>query len=872
MRTCSFCGTENKDSSKFCRECGKSLDITPEKAARKKRRTRFFRAVAVILMVALIAGGVAAGVIYIRPERAKPRSRLGVQDDPKIKQLIYPTLGNPCIIESGDDFTVEFDPREQEFEKPFEEVSGFKVRATSSNDPYPVEMDLPVESFQVGYSTQWPEYGESEEADRRMYLVKARVPNSLPLDLYDLTVEAKKGSMWAKDSQPHALQAIDEHKDPFSFCQLTDIHVWGPEIFYPTCNYHLRNKRHSNYDPKDGYGAEYYHKAIQQLNIIKPDFCIFSGDYMYGQAYFTQDNGRPWGTTSEYEYEMEWFYQETLKLDVPVFMAIGNHDGYNEGETGAKEDWFDNWRKFYGPLYHSFDYGDYHFLMLNSMDWSAENRLLNNAGIALIPTKYKGQFRGGGDKWEPGFSLERIDAVDESKFTGQLAWIRDDLAANMGAKARICVMHHDPWRKAGYGDMWASGKEGFLDFLKSLVEAVKWLMDMGDGDGRLAIIKLMKDYNVSLEISGHKHDDYVAVVSLPWSDGSGQLKFVNTTSTQFESNQKPPKYPGYRRIWIGDGRVLSFNYKEPGWSYPWWKGTNVGGVTDLKTLTVPAVECSLGQDEYDTNEATCTIKNHLEKDLPGAFMEFPMPYLSDGYYYEVANGRFAEVFDDKEDSPDRRICQVRTDVAPGEEKSVTVRKSGSPDTTVPTGGVVIEGGATTVSSGQVNLKIEANDPESGVEDMMISNSSDFDGATWEHYRGEAEWNLASGDPGPRTVYVKLRNRAMPPGESSVIQSSVECPVSVGGEEPANSWHFRPGDCDHLFLEIDNQNDYGAEVQIVAFPAGSQGKADVLIVPPGSRLTMNVGEAFGMETDDDLSLHINSSIPLKASCDAFQKQD
>src|SRR5450759_3958132 len=194
----------------------------------------------------------------------------------------------------------------------------------------------------------------------RVYLVTVQLPQTLPADLYDLTLQGNlPDGGRITDTQPHALDAVDSFKDDFSFVQMTDIHMFGPELNYSFANCHMRGERANGIDPRRK-GAVYYADEISQINTVKPDFCIFTGDFIYGQEYFLQDQERPWGLTTEYEYEMLWFYQETMKLDVPVFTAIGNHDSFAEGDQGAHEDWFDNWRRL-GPLYHSFDYGDYHF-------------------------------------------------------------------------------------------------------------------------------------------------------------------------------------------------------------------------------------------------------------------------------------------------------------------------------------------------------------------------------------------------------------------------------------------------------------------------------------------------------------------------------
>ena len=719
----------------------------------------------ILVILVTIFGAAAWPLFNIAP------SKLGVHNDPMITMLVYPTFGNPAIVEKGASLTLEFDPRERDFDEGLIELHEFEVTAVTSNDPYPMTESLPVVSSDVGCSSRWPEYGESGSEDRRIYLVTVEVPDSVPEDLYDIYIRAGDAyGEWLEDSQPHALSAVESYKDRFSFCQLTDIHVWGPECEYPSAVYHERSGRPNGIDP-DRKGAVYYQKVIEQVNLMKPDFCVFTGDYDFGQSYFIQDQGPPWKETTEYEYEMMWFYEETLKLDVPVFMIPGNHDSYNEGEEGAQEDWFVNWRKLFGPEYYTFDYGDYHYLALNSMDWAPEERVLVDwdAGI-LQPTKYKGQFRAGGDPLEAGISEERLEEVDQSGFTEQLAWARDDLEAHQDARMRVCLMHHDPFKENGSGVMWgaAPSKSGAIGWLK---DAANRILDMGNGQGRLAAIRLMRDYRVALELSGHDHSDYVG--SMPWENGEGELLFVNTTSVQFESDSESDRYPGYRRIWINGGLVESYNYIDPKWSYPSYEGTNVGGETDLGKLVDPAIQASFSAEPGGSQYVTLTILNSLIKPLPEAYAEFVMPYLSGGYYYQVSGGTIWQAHDSGTIPPDYRVYQVRTDVAPGEKKEVQVYKSSQPDLAEPAGELTIDEGASTTDSLRVTLNISAVDNGgSGVMGMMISNNPDFDGAEWQPYDQTITWSLEPGAGGERTVYVMFRDYAMPGNTSGVSKASI----------------------------------------------------------------------------------------------------
>ena len=748
-----------------------------------------------LLLIIVLPALLAACLLVLTPGREVRAQDPDNMD--RIKYVIYPTIGFPAIVNCGSTLVIEYDPRNQAFGQPFVEIKDFQVSVTTSNGDYPVTEALPVESFKKGSSSRWPLLVNNSSA--QIYLVTVTVPHDLPFDLYDLFVNGQKkdDGTWIEDSQPHALQTIEDYQDPFSFCQLTDMHVWGPEVgYFWGCPWNKdgRNYRHEDWSPDDGYGASYYHKAIQQVNVLKPDFCVLTGDFDLGiwqldqvdYGDIDQYKNTPFdGTWYENHFEMDWFYEETLKLDVPVFMTIGNHDGNARYGSNDKleEDFIKTYENLFGPQYYSFDYGpDYEFLALNSMDWAVKDRKMKQIikCSPCIPGETQGQLLAGGDPWEDGGwtqGREQTD-VDEGDFTGQLLWMKNQLENSQSAKMRTCAMHHDPWKYEGSGLMWQTSG-----------------MDYGDGEGQVASIKLMRENKVALEISGHAHSDSYGEKG--WEDHAGNpipgtTMFVNTTSIQFDKTSNNWSYPGYRRIWVDDGSVDNFYYKikkdmnddDLQWSTPTYKDTVVGGESDYDSMVDPKVQTSWNPDPPGSAEnVTCTVKNYLHGeefadgsgqwsgDMPNAYLEFPMPYLTGNYYYEVTGGTFGDIYDSGGEPPSRRVYQVYTDIdhAPNEStatvKDVSVNKSAGPDEDDPTVDdfQIISSDPT---NADVTLTITASDTGgSGVLDMMISNDASFTGATWERYRTTRNWTLETG-AGNKTVYVKVRDGAMPANESA----------------------------------------------------------------------------------------------------------
>jgi hypothetical protein len=130
-------------------------------------------------------------------------------------------------------------------------------------------------------------------------------------------------------------------------------------------------------DGKTNEGAIYLQEELQAINLMDPDFVVFTGDAVYAQKNF---NTYPkdtclWGDIngdpgSEYRFEYTWWYDELLALNVPVFCVPGNHDG-DCWDVHALEDadGEEIWQDLFGPLYYSWDYGDMTFLAVNTLDW-----------------------------------------------------------------------------------------------------------------------------------------------------------------------------------------------------------------------------------------------------------------------------------------------------------------------------------------------------------------------------------------------------------------------------------------------------------------------------------------------------------------------
>ena len=215
---------------------------------------------------------------------------------------------------------------------------------------------LAVKAVTRGPSLRWPEvFGQAGfEVDR----ITVEVPAAVPLDLYDLHVRCVSAEVAlefkVEDTQPRALQVVDAYGDDIKIVHITDTHVFGPEIKnglnLDYNSYELREPRPGtpnrcdlsfvgypgfpmdlDKDGKSNEGAIYLQEELQAINLIDPDFVVFTGDSVFTQKNFStypKDTG-VWGDVNgelgtEYRFEYTWWYDELLALNVPVFCVPGN--------------------------------------------------------------------------------------------------------------------------------------------------------------------------------------------------------------------------------------------------------------------------------------------------------------------------------------------------------------------------------------------------------------------------------------------------------------------------------------------------------------------------------------------------------------------
>ncbi len=104
-------------------------------------------------------------------------------------------------------------------------------------------------------------------------------------------------------------------------------------------------------DRTGGHRARIFSQAVEQLNLLQPEFVLSVGDLIEGYAQDSEKLATEWKEFQGY----------VSRLQMPFFYVPGNHDLSNLAMEKL-------WKEKFGRLYYSFAYRGVLFLMLNSDD------------------------------------------------------------------------------------------------------------------------------------------------------------------------------------------------------------------------------------------------------------------------------------------------------------------------------------------------------------------------------------------------------------------------------------------------------------------------------------------------------------------------
>jgi hypothetical protein len=196
--------------------------------------------------------------------------------------------------------------------------------------------------------------------------------------------------------------------------------------------------------------------STNQVN-CKNQYVAYNGGRITNAMLLSGDNAYNSGTNAEYNNSFFGIYQNDVLKKMTLYSAPGNHDYNNGASTATTVPYFTHFQTptngeaggvaSNNPAYYSFDYGNVHFLSLDSYGTTGSNQKMYDT---LSP---------------------------------QVVWIKQDLAAN-NKKWTIAYWHHPPYTMGSHN----SDTEGDLMAIRN------------------NFIRILERNKVDMIICGHSHD------------------------------------------------------------------------------------------------------------------------------------------------------------------------------------------------------------------------------------------------------------------------------------------------------------------------------------------------------------------------------
>jgi predicted phosphodiesterase len=397
-----------------------------------------------------------------------------LQTDPlteKIRSIIYPVLGLPSICEAGKELRVMVDLADGG------KTHDWVIELRTNGDPVCQTYPLILTS-------------EAYDGQTGTYELRALIPASAPEDTYDLVLRSRSIAR-GTDRQPSCVKVTERIKGDFCF-----VHMCDNQLQDPLCQ-----------DPR------LFGRVLEEIRLLHPEFVLLSGDLCYGMNY-------------PQEYEENYAY--LAKSGLPIYAVPGNHDGLASviptGNTPPDDppgylqrDGLYYWREYFGPTHYSFDYGEFHFICLNSMDGSQKRR----NSITFLCENHGGEL-----------TQEQLDWLE---------W--DAKLATKAGKEIILVLHHDP-----RGPIKPNIDAYPFPFV--LRRGQQW----NDAYSSQEILRIIAENNVSTVLRGHYHrDEYEEEVVNPGTPKERVVRHIMTTPPTMSA-------AGYRLIRVSGGKIVSYHY------------------------------------------------------------------------------------------------------------------------------------------------------------------------------------------------------------------------------------------------------------------------------------------------------------------------
>jgi hypothetical protein len=208
--------------------------------------------------------------------------------------------------------------------------------------------------------------------------------------------------------------------------------------------------------------AEVYEQSLANIRADKPDFHIDLGNLFMTDKHATRDDAAR-------QYLAQRFYLGQIGCSVPIFLALGVHDGessrYDDGAPDSLAPWSNAIRKKYfpNPVPGNFYTGDSipkppGGLLENYFAWTWGDALF----VVLDPYRYSLRERGGDDGWS--WSLGQVQyqwlkqTLERSRAKYKFVFIHNLLAGDQASRGGVEIAPFNEW-----GGNNADGSDGFKE-------------------------------------------------------------------------------------------------------------------------------------------------------------------------------------------------------------------------------------------------------------------------------------------------------------------------------------------------------------------------------------------------------------------------
>ncbi|MGM0596740.1 MAG: metallophosphoesterase family protein [Myxococcota bacterium] len=485
-----------------------------------------------------------------------PYAQQKTQVDPRLENLLSPTIGHPAIVRSGKRFAI-----------------------WTAKKPARITL-IPVNECLDDYIIKkFTSKVHKLKPQQVLYKTLAFTPQNLPRGTYHLKITFfSKTNKKEETHEPNAIRNLG-HLNPFeqsfSILLFSDHQLRDPSWKLQNG---LKAPESFPHHDQDKENLSITHQGLAEIRLLDPDFTVHLGDLLFGLDF-----------NEEYQEAFDLFSRSGFS----TFMIPGNHDGYAKYNVKLpsfskfslgflkcrklfpkdKENWFKIWnfltcmysdlknnifnnldsdglvfwKKILGPLEYSQSLGKFHLIFINSYGGTPERRHSFSIYIKLLDyhlgapavDNYGGYLSEESLKW----IQKELDFAQKNKLT-PLVFSHHDPRGNLDKNpynknepfptSPIGIGHFEEWN---YDDDWDSNPE---DNRKK---------ETATNNSGIKLLKLLAQYG-GYFFSGHIHKDhqnkYKQGDKIRGIKLEKDLSFVKITTAA--SSRKDEGYWGYRII------------------------------------------------------------------------------------------------------------------------------------------------------------------------------------------------------------------------------------------------------------------------------------------------------------------------------------